>query len=272
MAPDDFSFSKFSGNLFYSTLNGRLVDMADVGSGQRIVDLACGTGGVTQLIVERLRGARDSVVIAIDQSATALKQAMEELKDARDAAIQFVQSRVEQVSDAAKESVDTIFFCNAIHYIRDKDALVVEIFKTLKPGGKFAFNTSFFEGGQLPESLVFYRKWMLKSSRNLRREYGLAPVSADRVEARKHLTPEQYRTLLERNGFRVTRQEIDTVQVPIEGWLDISDFEDFISGIMPGVPLEKASASLKKGVIQSFRELEIEYVPRNWLDVIAVRV
>ena len=271
MSPDDYSFTKFSKNAFYGTLNGRLVDMAGVGSGQRIVDLACGTGGVTQLIVERLRGARESVIIAIDHSAAALREAMEGLKDCRDAAVQYVQSRVEQMSESVKESVDTIFFCNAIHYVADKDALLVEVSKTLKPGGKFAFNTSFFEGGQPPESSAFYRKWMLKASRHLRREYGLSPVSSERVEARKHLTPEQYRNLVENNGFRVIRQEIDPVKVPLEGWLDISGFEDFITGIMPGVPLEKASAALQEGVAQTYREMGIEYVSRNWLGVVAVR-
>ena len=272
MAASDFSFAKFSTNAFYEALNSRLVDMADVGSGQRIIDLACGTGSVTQLILDRLRGARDSVVIAVDHSAAALKEAMEDLKDARDAAVHFVQSRVEQVSEAVKESADTIFYCNAIHYVADKDAVVAEISRSLKLGGKFAFNTSFFEGGQTPESLVFYRKWMLKASRILRREYGLSPVKSERVESRKQLTPQQYRDLVESNGFRVIKQEIDPVQVPLGGWLDISEYEDFITGIMPGVPLDKASASLKEGVTQTYREMDIEYVSRNWLEIVAVRV
>ncbi len=272
MVSNDFTFTKFSRNSFYRALNARLVDMAEVGPSQRIVDLACGTGSVTELILERLRGARDSVVIAIDHSAMALKQAMEELKDFRNSAIQFVQSHVEHLSEAVKESVDTVIFCNAIHYIPDKNALVAEISKALKPGGKFAFNTSFFEGSHPPESLMFYRRWMLKASRILRQEYGLTPVRSQKVEARKHLTPEQYRSLVENNGLKVVRQQIDTVQVPIEGWLDISEYEDFISGIMPGVPLEKASAALKEGVRQTFLELGIQSVPRNWLDVVAVRV
>ena len=271
MALDNYSFAKFSTNPFYWSLNARLVDMAELKPGERIVDLGCGTGGVTQLILDRLRGARESVIIAMDQSGSALKQAMENLKDARDAAIQFVQSHVEQLSDSVKESVDTIVFCNAIHYVNDKDALMDEIEKTLKPGGKFVFNTSFFEGGQTPESLPFYRKWMLKSSRILRREYGLSPVKSAKVESRKHLTPDQYRELVEGHGLHVVKQEIDLVQVPIEGWLDISDFEDFIVGVMPGVPLEKASAALKAGVTQTYEQMGIEYVGRNWLDVIAVR-
>ena len=268
----DFSFATFSQNPFYEDLNARLVAMAEPGSGQRIVDLACGTGGVTKLILEHVRGARNSVVIAMDHSAGALKQAMDELKIHKDTAVQFVQSQVEQMSDSLKERADTVIFCNAIHYIPDKDALLSEISRSLNPGGRFAFNTSFYEGGQVPESMTFYRKWMFKSARILRREHGLSPQRAEKVESRKHLTADQYRELLERNGFRVIRLEEDTVLVPIEGWLDISTFEDFIAGTLPGVPLKEASDSLQKGVHQTFEEMEIEYVPRNWLDVVAVRI
>ena len=175
MTTEDYSFSKFSQNTFYEGLNAKLVDMADLSADRRIVDLACGTGGVTSLIVERLNNARESVVIAVDHSAGALKQAMENLKDRKDAAIQFVNSQVEGLSGSLKERVDTVVFCNAIHYIPDKDALLDDIADSLNPGGKFAFNTSFYEGGQPPESLDYYRKWMFKSIRTLRREYGLRP-------------------------------------------------------------------------------------------------
>ena len=272
MPPEDFSFSQFSSNAFYESQNARLIDMAGVGSNQRIVDLACGTGAVTKLIVERLRGARNSAIIAIDHSATALKLAMDELNDARNAAVQFVQSRVESLSDSVMESVDTVFFCNAIHYVPDKDALLADISKALRPGGRLAFNTSFFEGAHLDETLIYYRKWMLKASRVLRREYGISPSRAEKVESRKQLTPQEYQELVEAHGFRIEKQEIDTVNVPIEGWLAISSFEDFISGVMPGVPLEQASAALKKGVRQTFEEMKVTYIPRNWLDVVAVRV
>ena len=53
MATSDYTFTTFSKNEFYDALNARLVDMADLGQDKRIVDLACGTGGVTRLIVER---------------------------------------------------------------------------------------------------------------------------------------------------------------------------------------------------------------------------
>ena len=271
MTSQEFSFSKFSRNDFYEKLNSRLVDMAELDSGQRIVDLACGTGGVTKLILDHLRDARDSVVIAVDHSASALKQAMEELNGRKDAALQFVQSRVEQLSEALKETVDTIVFCNAIHYIDDKDALVADISRSLKPGGKFAFNTSFYEGSHPPETLRYYRQWMFKAMRILRREYGLSPSREKKVESRKHLTPEQYKELLGNHGLTIVKQEIDTVDVPIDGWLDISGFQDFVEGVMPGVPLEKASAALQEAVRQTFEEMKLTYVSRSWLDIVAVR-
>ena len=272
MTTDEFTFSQFSSNAFYQKQNAHLVDMAGVAAGQRIVDLACGTGAVTKLIIQRMKGARDSAVIAIDQSAIALKQAMDELKDARNSAVQFVQSRVEQLSDSVKDSVDTVFFCNAIHYVPDKGALLVDISRALKPGGRLAFNTSFFEGAHPEETLLFYRKWMLKAARSLRKEYGLSPVRDSKVQSRQQLTAEEYAVLVETHGFRVERQEIDTVNVPIEGWLDISSFKDFIEGVMPGVPLDKASAALRTGVKDTFAEMKVNYIPRNWLDVVAVRV
>ena len=124
----------FSENEFYGRQNAMLVDLAGVGSGQRIVDLACGTGGVTKIIADRLMCAKDSVIIGIDHSSSALRQAMEELKDRGDTAVQFVQSQMENISDAVKEKVDTVILCNAIHYIPDKDAVVAEIARTPKAG------------------------------------------------------------------------------------------------------------------------------------------
>ena len=271
MVTEEFGFSKFSQNAFYRAQNAHLVAMADVGSGQRIIDLACGDGGVTKLIVARLKGARDSVVIGIDQSAEMLRVAMENLNCRTASAVQFIQSHVEHVSDTVKESADTVFFCNAIHYVPDKGELLTEIGKVLKPGGQLAFNTAFFEGAHPPETVVFARKWMMRSLRILRSEYGLSPDRSVKVESRKQLTPEEYRTLVEGHGFRIAREEIETVQVPLDGWRDISAFRDFIAGVMPGVPMDKASEALQKGCERVFDDLKVEAMPRNWLRVLAVR-
>ena len=132
MTGSEFTFATFSKNEFYSTLNARLLDMADVASDRRVVDLACGAGGVTRLILERINRTRDTAVIALDHSSIALKTAMEELKDISNNAVKYVQLGVENVSEAVKESVDTVVFCNAIHYVPDKDAVVSDIANSLR--------------------------------------------------------------------------------------------------------------------------------------------
>ena len=112
---------------------------------------------------------------------------------------------------------------------------------------------------------------MFKAFRILRKEYGLKQVRSERVESRRQLSPEEYGDLLNRNGFKIAKQKVDTVQVPIEGWLDISTFSDFIEGTMPGVPMEQASAALREGIKQTYAELNVTHVPRNWLDIVAVK-
>ena len=59
----DFSFQKFSQNSFYKRVNLDLLEQSGIRPGQKVVEIACGTGGVTRLILEKLRGARESLVI-----------------------------------------------------------------------------------------------------------------------------------------------------------------------------------------------------------------
>ena len=268
---EEFSFATFANTPFYQAVNANLVDLSQVRPGQRVVDLACGTGGVTKIISERLRGAKESLVIGVDFSASALKQARADFENAKASMVEFIHGRGEQLSQLVRDSVDAVVFCNAIHMVTDKARLAGEVFCTLSSGGVFAFNTSFFEGGHPPESEQFYRRWMMKSLRILRSEYGLSPNKAEKVESRRHLSPEQYTQLLESVGFQVKEQRINTVQVPLEGWLNISEFEDWIRGVMPGVPLREASGALKEGARAVFKDMNVTHIPRNWLEIVASR-
>ena len=155
--------------------------------------------------------------------------------------------------------------------VPDKEKLSTEVFSTLRSGGVFAFNTSFYAGGHPPETDQWYRRWMFRTVRILRSEYGLSPVKADRVESRQHLTEDQYTDLLKARGFEIKEKRVNTIQVPLEGWVLISQFEDWITGVLPGVPLKEASEALQKGAAQVFEEMKVNFIPRNWLEIVAVR-
>jgi ubiquinone/menaquinone biosynthesis C-methylase UbiE len=267
---EEFSFKWFAEQGFYRSVNAYLVDRLDLRPGQKIVELACGTGTVTRMILEKVRGARESLLIGIDSSAASLKVAKEQLSSVKDAALQFFQTRAEQLAEVVRERVDRVVLCNGIHLVPDKELLLAQVSRALKPGGLFAFNTSFFQGAQPPETEQFYRRWMFRALRILRADYALTP-QRDRVEARRQLTPEQYAALVQSQGFSIAQQEIKTVPVPLQGWLDISRYEDFIQGALPGVALEQGSQALQRGVTQTFQDLVLETVPRNWLTVVAVK-
>ena len=124
---EHYSFAKFASLDFYTEVNAKTLDLAEIGKQQRIVDLGCGTGGITRLILERLQDARQSVIYAIDHSASALRQAMADLGERRDAVVKFVQAEVQNLSTVLGEKVDSVVFFNAIHYVPDKAALLRQV-------------------------------------------------------------------------------------------------------------------------------------------------
>ncbi|UCC49761.1 MAG: class I SAM-dependent methyltransferase [Gemmatimonadota bacterium] len=271
MASDEYSFKAFSEHAFYREVNEALLDRADLRRGWTVVDVACGSGAATALILEKIRGARDTVVIGIDMSATALRDARQKVAGVYDAVVEFVQARAEELSKAVRRAADAVVFCNGIHYIEDKVGLVKEVYGTLRPGGIFAFNTGFFEGAMPPETQKYYRRWMLKALRKLKTEYNLSPEHT-KVEARKQLSPEQYLELLEYQGFVIKSQEIVRTAVPEQGYVDISRFSDFVAGALPGVPIKTASDVLVESVKETFAEVGgMTAWPRNWLSVVATR-
>ena len=269
-AADQFTFKAFSEHAFYRQVNEVLVERARLQRGWTVIDVACGSGAITALILDKIRGAREAMVIGVDMSATALREASERVAGARDAVVEFVQARAEELSDSIRRAVDAVVFCNGIHYIEDKDALLTEVHKTLKPGGIFAFNTGFFDGAMPPETLHYYRRWMMKSLRKLKADYNLKP-DRSKVESRKTLTADEYIELLQSKGFEVRSQEVYPGEVTEQGWVDLSRFSDFIEGALPGVPLSTASAVLVDSLHETFKDLELSIWPRNWLTVVAAR-
>jgi hypothetical protein len=111
---------------------------------------------------------------------------------------------------------------------------------------------------------------MMKALRMLRAEYDLRPAR-DKVEARHQLSPDQYCTLLNTEGFEIRVQELVPVTVSEQGWIDISRYADFVTGVLPGISIETASAVLCKTVRETLAELGVRSVPRNWLCVVAAR-
>jgi ubiquinone/menaquinone biosynthesis C-methylase UbiE len=267
----DYTFEAFARHDFYRRVNEHLVDRTLQARERlpqlpvrRVLDLACGTGAVTQLLVERLLRFREPVeVIAVDPSESALEKARRLLGNAA----RFVKGSAEAFSGVAS-GIDVILFCNAIHLLPDKNPMLAEAHKALNRQGVFGFNTSFYDGCYAPGTEKFYRVWMLRALRLLKHEFGIRP-DRTRVEAMRWLSPDEYRRLLERHGFAVEDMHTEEAMMTCKSWQDISHYSEFASGALPGVPLEVAIPVLQRSVAQAYDELGITELPRNWLQVVA---
>lgn len=114
-----------------------LATVLNVTEGQRFVDLACGCGG-PGLWVARETGA---AVIGIDSSRVAIEAATA-TADARGVS----PSAAFFIADAAAtglraESVDALMSVDALQLMRDRDLVILEVARILKPHGRFAFTT-----------------------------------------------------------------------------------------------------------------------------------
>lgn len=258
-----YSYDRFACQPFYTSVNQRLLDLVPLSSGQTVVDLGCGTGAITRLLLAMADGL---IVIAVDPSAEMLEEAKRNLSDVTNSVI-FLRARAEELSKNLPTKVDTVVFCNAIHMVSDKATVISEISKVLRAGGRFAFNTAFFDGAMPARSLAFYKKLMLKTVRILKNEYGVTHQRGGRTEARQLLTIDEYQELLSVYHLKIRHQEVVEVQMPLDAVQAILEFDDFITGALPGVPLSLGSTALKTAAAEAFADLGMEGLPRNWLQV-----
>jgi len=205
----------------------------------------------------------------VDSSKSALITAAQEVEN--NPIVKFIHSEVQNLTEAVKETADAMIYCNSIHYVPDKEKLLSEIRNKLNKNGVLAFNSSFYDGSHPDESLDFYKKWMFRSFRLLKKDFDLKPNKSAKVSSREQLSPDDYQNLLEKTGFKVEHIKAKSYQVPIDGFHYISEFKDWIEGVLPGVPLETGKSTLQKALREIFDEMKLVTVPRNWLSVRAIK-
>ena len=261
-----FSFAKFAAHPFFKEVNEWLVARAGITPGSDVVDLGCGPGAVTELILTWMGVPPQGRVFAIDPSPSALGQAAHRVQSA---VVRFIQGTAERLSQLVPP-VDTVIFCNAIHLVREKAQVLAGISKVLRPGGVLVFNTTFFDGAYPADTHRFYKLWVLRAVRWLRQR-GYSVARGVKATAMEWLTPEEYRRLLRATGFGETHMELHEKRLSCQAWEDISEFSLFIRGALPGIPLAQGAEALKIGVRQAMEELRLQTVPRIWLQSIARR-
>lgn len=101
-----------------------LVQLLDAKAGERVLDLGCGTGRLTQEIASR--GAK---VFGIDSSPEMIAQARQNYP-------QLKFRLVDAVEFCAEEAFDAVFSNAVLHWIKRPEAVVAAIAGALKAGGR----------------------------------------------------------------------------------------------------------------------------------------
>jgi len=147
--------------------------------GERILDLGCGTGYLTNLIAQA--GAR---VVGIDKSASMIERAKAAYPD--------LDFRVCSATDFHFDTPFDAIFSNAtLHWVLDKDSAIDNIYQNLRPGGRLMLEMG--GKGNVEEIVVATRKALTR--------HGYYSNAATQVWYFPSVG--EYTTLLEKRGFRI---------------------------------------------------------------------
>jgi trans-aconitate 2-methyltransferase len=100
---------------------------------ERVLDAGCGSGRVTQLLLEHEPGIR---VVALDVSASMLGEARRRLSRYADRVV-FMKADLSQPLPL-DEPVDAVMSTATLHWVRDHDALFANLAAVMRPGAPLA--------------------------------------------------------------------------------------------------------------------------------------
>jgi trans-aconitate 2-methyltransferase len=151
-----------------------------------VLDAGCGTGRVTEMLLERLPAGR---VIAVDSSPGMVQAARERLRDRAEVRL------VDLLELTLEESVDAVLSTATFHWIADHDLLYRRLHAVLRPGGRLVAQC----GGA----------GNVQSVHDAAREVGEQPRFAEHFagwsDPWNFTSPEQARESLHAAGFREIR-------------------------------------------------------------------
>jgi trans-aconitate 2-methyltransferase len=112
-----------------------VLDRLELAGGETVLDAGCGSGRVTQKLLERLPRGR---VVALDASPSMLEQARARLASAGDRA-RFVQADLVDLRPedlGGDVPLDAVLSTATFHWVTDHDRLFANLHAVLRPGGQ----------------------------------------------------------------------------------------------------------------------------------------
>ncbi|MET9643171.1 class I SAM-dependent methyltransferase [Streptomyces syringium] len=262
-----YEFDEMSRRGLYGDVTQRLVDICEAAPGSVVVDVGCGSGLATQLLLERF--AHVGSIVGVDPSEHELAIARKRLRDPK---VRFLTGRAQDV-ESLVEPVDVAVLSNVMHQIPESErgSVVSGCYRMLKPGGRCALNTLFYDGAVLPGTRHFYARWLQATRAWLKSRGSDLVLERDKPVAMETLTPQQHEELFERAGFSAVKAEEETYAWTLEDWDALCGYSVFIEGATGLTDMALGSEALKAALRTTFQDLGLTEVPRRWLFVSGVK-
>jgi demethylmenaquinone methyltransferase/2-methoxy-6-polyprenyl-1,4-benzoquinol methylase len=173
------------------------VDMLDLGGPARIVDLCTGTG---DLLIEVLRRDPRTTGVGVDLSSAMLVRGLRKLKQGTLATRGSLASGDAERLPLRDGLFDAALVAFGIRNVGNVEAAFREVFRVLKPHGRFVVLEFSMPAGPLGSAYRFYFGRLLPWIGGLvsgdRGAYSYLPASVERFPS-----PPEFSALLERSGF-----------------------------------------------------------------------
>jgi len=104
-----------------------VLDRLDLTGDETVLDAGCGSGRVTELLIERVPRGK---VVAVDSAPAMVAKAREKIGDRAEVLLQDLTEL------HLTEQVDAVFSNAVFHWVTDHDRLFTRLFEALAPGGQ----------------------------------------------------------------------------------------------------------------------------------------